>query len=104
MGQKIANMSANILARDFKIPMTDYHSIDISLDRHVIRVFKRTGLVRKDAKNEEIIYRAREIKPEYPGVLDLPCFNIGQNWCKSNVNEIKCNECLLGEYCHRIIN
>ncbi|KKF98485.1 iron-sulfur cluster loop [Methanosarcina mazei] len=104
VGQKIANMSANILARDFKIPMTDYHSIDISLDRHVIRVFKRTGLVRKDAKNEEIIYRAREIKPEYPGVLDLPCFNIGQNWCKSNVNEIKCNECLLGEYCHRIIN
>lgn len=78
VGVKIANMAANILARDFKMPMTDYSSIDIAPDRQVRRFFTQHGLLRKDASNEELIYLAREIYPEYPGVLDITAWELGR--------------------------
>lgn len=97
IGPKIATMAANILARDFKIPLSDYYSIDISADRHVRRVFERLGFVKQNASNEEIIYKARAIYPEFPGILDNPCFEIGRNWCRSN--KIQCTDCYLEKYC-----
>ncbi|MFN8524828.1 MAG: hypothetical protein U0821_17160 [Chloroflexota bacterium] len=71
-GPKIATMAANILVRDFKIPVSDRYSIDISADVHVRRVFTRLRLIGRDASDEELIYRARELNPAYPGVFDLP--------------------------------
>ena len=44
IGPKIATMGTNILAREFKIPLSDYYSVDISADVHVRRVFSRLGL------------------------------------------------------------
>src|SRR5690554_7296394 len=43
VGPKIATMATNILARDFKIPMSDYYSVDISTDVHILRVLRRSG-------------------------------------------------------------
>lgn len=83
VGIKIATMTTNILARDFKIRMRDYSSIDISPDVQVKKCFIANGLLRKDASNEEIIYLAREIYPQYPGVLDLPAWKCGRE-IKSN--------------------
>lgn len=98
-GIKIATMAANILVRDFKIKIRDHVYIDISPDIHLWRVFKRTGLIEKDSTIEELIYKARELNPDYPGVLDLSCWEIGRNWCKP-LNP-KCNKCYLGDYCEK---
>lgn len=101
VGVKIATMATNILAREFKIPMEDYISIDISPDRHVKRVFKRLGLISKNASNEELIYCARELNPKYPGIFDLPALRLGAKIChQRNPN---CKNCYLSKYCPKII-
>ncbi len=99
VGPKIATMAANILARDFKVAFSDYYSIDISVDMHVRRVFTRLGLVRKDASNEQIIYKARSLSPKFPGLLDLPTWEIGRNWCKPRKPE--CSACYMNKVCPR---
>ncbi|CAD6493626.1 MAG: Endonuclease III [Candidatus Argoarchaeum ethanivorans] len=97
VGVKIATMAANILAREFKIPISDYICIDISPDTHVKRVFKRLGFISKNATNDELIYCARELNPEYPGIFDLSCWEIGRNRCKPR--KPQCENCYLNEYC-----
>ena len=82
IGIKIATMAANILVREFKIELLDKCCIDISPDVHVMRVFSRLGLISKDAKIEELIYCARQLYPEYPGVFDLPAWKIGTKLCR----------------------
>lgn len=77
-GLKIATMATNILARQFKVPMRDKSAIDISADRQVMKYFQHHGLLREGAKKEELIYLAREICPEYPGLLDLPAWEQGR--------------------------
>ena len=97
VGPKIGTMAANILARDFKIPLGDYYSIDISADVHVRRVFHRLGLVPNRASIEELVYKARAIHPEFPGLMDLPTWEIGRNWCKPT--KPKCKECYMNDLC-----
>ena len=101
VGIKIATMATNILAREFKIPMGDYICIDISPDVHVKRVFKRIGFIGKEASNDELIYCARELNAEYPGIFDLSCWEIGKNWCRPK--KPTCNECYLNKHCPKII-
>ncbi|MDI7268102.1 MAG: HNH endonuclease [Myxococcota bacterium] len=97
VGSKIATMAANILVRQFKIEVSDTYSIDISADVHVRRTFERLGLVRTDASPEEVIYAAREMNPEYPGVLDASAWDIGHDWCRPH--EPKCEDCYMREVC-----
>jgi len=78
VGPKIANMATNILARDFKVPMLDFSSIDIAPDVQVKKFFVENGLLRKEASKEELIYLAREIYPEYPGILDIAAWEAGR--------------------------
>lgn len=99
MGIKIATMIANILVRDFKIPMEDYVCIDISPDVHIKRVFKRIGFISEDSNNEELLYSAKEINPLFPGIFDFSCWEIGRNWCHPRNPE--CEECYLNEYCEK---
>lgn len=101
IGIKIATMTANSLAREFKIPMRDYICIDISPDVHVKRVFKRLGFISKDASNDELIYCARELNPEYPGIFDFSAWEIGRNWCHPKKPD--CKNCYLNKYCPKII-
>ena len=102
VGIKIATMATNILARNFKIPMSDYYSIDISPDVHVNRVMKRLGYVDNDASREQIIYKAREINPEFPGIIDLVCFEVGREYCRPK--NINCDDCPLKNECNYYSN
>lgn len=97
VGPKIASMAANILARDFKIPFSDYFSIDISADIHVRRVFGRLGLTSTDATIEQLIYRARSLHPEFPGLMDLAAWEIGRNWCRPK--KANCQSCFMNDLC-----
>ena len=97
VGPKIATMAANILARDFKIPFSDYFSVDISADSHVRRVFERLKLCDRDATVEQVIYKARSLWPEFPGLMDLPCWEIGRNWCGPKTQ--KCAACYMNDLC-----
>jgi hypothetical protein len=100
-GIKISTMAANILARQFKIEFADYCFIDISPDTHVMRVMERMGCVSKDASREMVIYKAREIYPEFPGIIDLFLFNIGRNLCHpQNPN---CDRCQIKTECEKNI-
>lgn len=97
IGIKIATMAANILARDYHVEMKDYYSIDISPDIQVRRVFYRLGLIPDIKDFDMTIYKARELNPEFPGVIDVACWEIGRKWCRpQNPN---CEQCPLSEDC-----
>ena len=98
-GIKIATMAANILARQFKIHMSDKYSIDISPDVHIKRVLYRIGFIEKNAKVERVIYKARELNPEFPGLIDFVCWEIGRNYCKPEIKDCKCEDCFMNKVC-----
>lgn len=100
-GIKIATMAVNILVRQFKVKFSDYYSIDISPDVHILRVLRRSGLVDKKAGIKSVIYKARELHPEFPGIIDFSCWEIGRKWCRpKNPN---CKECIIATECMKNI-
>jgi len=100
-GVKIATMATNILLRQFKIPLSDYYSIDISPDVHILRVLSRLGYVKKDPSPEMVIYKARELYPKFPGIIDFSCWEIGKNWCRPTNPD--CANCIINDDCKKII-
>jgi len=109
ISQKISNMMGRLLGTYFGVSLTQWDEIDVAVDRHVARVFLRTGLVQRsrDAKvaevRDEIIHRARELRPSFPGGLDDPAFDIGKNWCTAE--EAYCDwaddPCPLSKHCRK---
>ena len=97
VGQKIATMTTNILARDFRIPMSDYICLDVSVDVHVRRVMERMGLVFEGCSNEYVIYKARELNPLYPGIIDAPLWQIGREYCMPGTPN--CSKCIAKREC-----
>lgn len=102
IGPKIGSMATNILARDLKVPFTDYFSIDVSADVHVRRVFARLGLCDADPTVEQVIYKAKALHPEFPGMMDSPCWEIGRNWCRA-CSPI-CDGCYMRDLCPTAIH
>ncbi len=100
VGVKISTMAANILSRHFKIPMQDRICIDISPDIQVMKVFKRLGYIQEDATIDQLLYCARELNPEYPGIFDFSAWEIGRQWCKQTKPD--CNNCYMNDLCPKI--
>ena len=99
-GIKIASMATNLLYRIFGIQYTNYSALDISPDIHVRRVMYRLGLVDNMDDTELIIYKARSINPEYPGLMDKCCWNVGRNNC--HPDNPQCDTCPLMEFCPKL--
>lgn len=99
VGVKIASMATNCLLREFKLPLKDLSWLDISPDVHISRIFKRLGLVRNNSSIEEIIFCARKLNSNYPGVFDLPMWEIGRKWCHHYNPE--CINCYLTDDCEK---
>ncbi|RNC29008.1 MAG: Endonuclease III [Candidatus Dichloromethanomonas elyunquensis] len=104
-GFKIANMASNILFRYFGVEFSDYSFIDIAPDVHTMRVFQRLGLTPyvKDTEIARIytIVRARELNPEFPGLVDGLCWEVGREFCRPG--KPKCENCPLGTFCEKVI-
>lgn len=95
-GPKIATMAANILVRDFKVQTADYRHIDLSVDVHVLRVMKRLGVVEQGASRADVIKVARELNPDFPGIIDLPIWSLGHNICGPKP---RCGACYMNDLC-----
>jgi len=90
ISQKISRMMGRLLGTYFGISLTNWERIDVAVDRHVARVFLRTGLVDRQKGiysvsevKDDIIQSARYLRPSFPGCLDEPVFSIGVDWCTS---------------------
>jgi len=101
VGQKISTMATNILVREFKVPLRNISAIDISVDIQIERVFKRLGFVPKSASKNDIIQTARNLYPQYPGVFDSVCWEIGEVWCKPEYQQ--CEKCFMNADCPKIL-
>ena len=97
VGQKIATMAANILVRDFRIKVSDRYSIDISVDVQVTRVFARMGFVPNNSSVAYVIFRARELHPEYPGIFDFCLWELGRTVCRPT--QPACDKCSYAHLC-----
>jgi endonuclease III len=90
ISQKISNMMVNMLVMSFGVRLTHWEEIDVAVDRHVARVFLRTGLVSRAAGTYAVpdvvwdtVQAARVLMPRFPGHLDSPAFSIGIDWCRA---------------------
>lgn len=102
VGIKIATMATNLLTRCFGIEYSDYSSIDISPDVHVLRIFVRAGLTEKNASREEVIYKARDLYSAFPGIIDASCWRLGRGYC--HATDPDCENCPVGKDCPKIID
>jgi len=101
IGQKKSTMATRILWELGPLSNFETKEIDISLDRHVVRVFLRTGLVNREGSSD-ILYIARQLFPTFPALLDPPSWKIGKDFChRSNP---KCYLCPLSETCPKLVH
>lgn len=99
VGSGIANMSLVLIESAYNIVFPDHDRMDIKPDVHTMRVLYRLGVAQ--AKNEvEAEYAARQISPDFPGLIDGPLWSIGRNWCHPTCPD--CASCPLTACCERI--
>jgi endonuclease-3 len=100
VGRKKSVMATEILMRHFGAQLEGRDCGQVAYDVQVRRVLLRTGLVRRDSR-EEMEAAAAAICPEAPGTLDLPAWLVGRDTCRPKAP--RCNECRLGETCPRLV-
>lgn len=106
LGPKLRSMTVRLLVDCFGRRYAGWKDADVAVDRHVARVFLRTGLV--DAPlgaravtvaqiHDEVVAAARRWCPTYPAALDYPAFDVGKTWCRASKPD--CGRCPLRAAC-----
>jgi endonuclease III len=99
VGSGIANMSLILIESAYKITFPDRVQMDIKPDVHTMRVLYRLGV--SPAKIEsEAVSAARQISPEFPGLIDGPLWSVGRNWCHPTNPD--CVSCPLNTCCGKV--
>ncbi len=99
IGPGIASMATRILHDDCGFFRGQERQIDVKPDIHLIRVFRRLGLIDNDSE-EEAVGAARRLNPEYPGALDWPAWRVGNRWCHPRTPD--CGRCPLTRDCPKL--
>ena len=103
IGPALSRMAVLILARNYGLlgGKRALAELDIKPDIHVMRVFKRTGLLPKDASTTDAILAARNFWPNFPAALDAPAWKIGSQFCRPR--SPRCHSCPITKACPRIV-
>lgn len=107
ISHKLSAMTLQILVRNIGVRVRGMPEVDIAVDRHVARVFLRTGLVGRGTQKvyrvgevrDEVIAVARRSLPQFPGAIDLGAFFIGKAYCTHA--DPNCAKCPLHQVCPR---
>lgn len=104
ISQKKAHLYARVLGRRQRF--TDWHEVDVAVDVHTRRVFYKCGLS-ASPRSRDIIQAARELRPDYPGILDRGAWDIGKYWCHKTTPDCggakhtTRKPCPIGQWCLR---
>lgn len=113
IGQKISRLMGRVLVEYLGVTLVNWQELDIAVDRHVARVFLRTGLVTRSPGTypvselvAEVTARARALYPQFPGALDEPAVTVGMEWCTAEKAYCHCLEgpCPLCKSCPKNTN
>ena len=96
-GPKIAGIVAHTLVGDFHIELADYRNIDITTDVYMRRVMARLGFIAPDAEADVLIYAARDLSPEFPGIFDVALRDAVREVCSPQ--SPRCPSCRLVDLC-----
>jgi hypothetical protein len=96
-GPKVATTVASILVGDFHIELADYRNIDITTDVYMRRVMGRLGFVGPDAGSDVVVYVARDLSPEFPGIFDVALRDVGEVVCLPH--SPRCPSCRIADLC-----
>lgn len=101
IAQKKAAMAVEILERMLRVSVVQMQGSDIAYDRHVRRVFLRSGLALFDDP-AHMIGIARQLNAVRPGAIDYPAWKVGKEWCHSASPD--CPNCPLGDACPKLVD
>jgi uncharacterized HhH-GPD family protein len=101
IAQKKAAMAVEILERMLRISVVQMQGSDIAYDRHVRRVFLRSGLALFDDP-DHMIGVARQLNAVRPGAIDYPTWKVGKDWCHPVSPD--CPNCPLRGPCPKLVD
>lgn len=105
IGPALAKYAILCLVRDYGLigGKKSLRNIGVKPDIHLVRVFKRSGLVENNATHKDIDDITKILAADFPGILDPPAWKIGREWCRPRKALCDANpSCPINDVCPKI--